>query len=68
MTIRIPKRVYEGLEAVRKSGLTNMFDRPRVAELAEEFGFQEAADWVRSHKSEYAKGIFQGFEPVDEKE
>jgi len=33
--------------------------------LLEEMGFDEGADWVRNHKSEYANGIFQGFEAVD---
>lgn len=65
MPIQITKEVFTGLEAVRRSGATNMFDRPRVIELLEEMGFDESADWVRTHKSEYANGIFQGFEAVD---
>ena len=65
MPIQITKEVFTGLEAVRRSGATNMFDRPRVIELLEEMGFDEGADWVRIHKSEYANGIFQGFEAVD---
>ena len=52
--------VYEGLEAVRKSGYTNMFDRPRVIELAEMMGYDEAAEWVRDHRSEYARLLFAG--------
>lgn len=31
----IPQEVLDGVEAVRRSGLTNMLDRPVVAELAE---------------------------------
>ena len=68
MAIRIPAEVYEGLETVRRSGLTNMLDRPQVARLAEEFGFHETAEWIRTHKDEYARGIFQGFEPVEDEE
>lgn len=65
MPIQITKIVFTGLEAVRRSGATNMFDRPRVIELLEEMGFDKSADWVRNHKTEYANGIFQGFEAVD---
>ena len=35
--VKVPKAVLDGIEAVRRSGLTNMLDRPVVAELAEEF-------------------------------
>jgi hypothetical protein len=59
--VRIPPEVFEGLEAVRRSGLTNMLDRPRVAELAEILGFEEAAEWVRANRGDYATGVFRGF-------
>ena len=62
-TQRVPvsSEVFEGLEAVRLSGLTNMLDRPRVAEIADEMGYAESARWVREHRDLYARGIFQGF-------
>jgi len=63
--VRVPRRVFDGLEAVRRSGLTNMFDRPVVARLANEFGFEEAARWVEDHRDEYAQGIFHGFDPSE---
>ena len=59
--IVIPAAVYEGLEAVRLSGVTNMCDRPRVIELAEMMGYDEAAQWVRDYRGHYAAGIFAGF-------
>lgn len=62
--IIIPRGVYAGLEAVRQSGLTNMLDRPRVAELAVMFGYPRASEWINDHRSEYAQGIFRGFEPT----
>lgn len=65
--IRVPKNVLDGLEAVRQSGLTNMLDRPVVARLTEEMGFEDAAEWVEAHRKEYAEGIFRGFE-VEEDE
>ena len=63
--IRVPKHVLDGLEAVRQSGLTNMLDRPVVARLAEEMGFEGAARWVEAHRKEYAEGIFRGFEAAE---
>jgi len=64
--VSIPAGVYEGLEAVRQSGLSNMLDRPRVIELAEMMGYDETAEWVRTYRDRYAAGIFAGFIPVEE--
>ncbi|OQA94665.1 MAG: hypothetical protein BWY25_02707 [Chloroflexi bacterium ADurb.Bin222] len=58
--VPVPAAVYEGLEAVRLSGATNMFDRPRVIELAEVMGYDETAAWVRDHRSAYAHLLFAG--------
>jgi len=67
LKVKVPKAVLDGLEAVRQSGLTNMLDRLLVAELAREFGFEEAACWVEDHRGQYAQGVFRGFEPTEEK-
>ncbi|MHB9129726.1 MAG: DUF5049 domain-containing protein [Armatimonadota bacterium] len=56
----ISAAVFEGLEAVRQSGFTNMLDRPRVIELAEMMGYDETALWVREHRELYAHLIFNG--------
>jgi Mg/Co/Ni transporter MgtE len=66
MPIPITKAVFEGLEAVRLSGATNMLDRPRVVELLDSMGYDDAAEWVRNHKSEYSHGVFQGFQVTEE--
>ena len=68
--VLVPEEVLEGLEAVRLSGLTNMFDRVTVAEIAEAMGFDETAEWVRADRKRYAEGVFRGFavedgEPAD---
>jgi len=60
--VHVEREVFEGIEAVRKSGLTNMLDRTQVAELAEGFGFEKAACWVRDNGDLYARAIFRGFE------
>jgi len=64
--VKVPKAVLDGLEAVRTSGLTNMLHRPVVAELAREFGFDEAARWIERHRKEFSEGIFRGFEAVED--
>lgn len=58
----VSREVFAGIEAIRRSGLTNMLDRPRVAELAEEMGFAESAAWIRAHHDLYAQAIFHGLE------
>jgi hypothetical protein len=60
--VRVSREVFEGLEAVRRSGITNMLDRPRVAEIAEEMGFLATAQWVREDRERYARAVFRGIE------
>lgn len=66
--VPIPADVFEGLEAVRRSGLTNMLDRPRVIEIAELWGYDATAKWLRENRNLYAQAIFQGFRVVEEGE
>ena len=66
--VKIPAGVFNGLEAVRISGRTNMFDRPVVAAIAMELGFVETAFWLTdkaNHKA-FAEGIFRGFQACDD--
>jgi hypothetical protein len=60
--VRVSREVFEGLEAVRLSGLTNMLDRPAVIRIAAEMGYDASAAWLRENRDLYARGIFQGFE------
>ena len=66
MPVKVSLEVLGGLEAVRRSGLTNMLDRPAVARIAEAMGFSSAAGWVRDHRADYAEGVFRGFEADEE--
>lgn len=45
--------------------MTNMLDRPRVIELALEFGHPEAAAWVEADFGRYARAVFTGIRPDD---
>ena len=60
--VQIPKDVLDGLEAVRVSGKTNMFDVNRVIKLALEMGYIDTAFWVYENRRLYATGIIRGFE------
>ncbi len=46
--VQIAKSVYEGLEFIRRSGVTNMFDRPMVLNLAREWDLHDTAAWIES--------------------
>jgi hypothetical protein len=59
--IPISALVWQGIDAVQLSGLTNMLDRPVVARLAGELGYPDAARWIEEHPKEYAEGVFRGF-------
>ena len=59
--ITVPAAVWQGLEAVKDSGATNMLDRPAVIKIAEFLGFHETARWIEGHHGQYAEGLFKGF-------
>ena len=61
MRIPVPAVVWQGIDAVRLSGLINMLDRPEVVRIARELDFSEAAGWIEAHPKEYAEGVFRGF-------
>lgn len=62
--VTVPAPVLAGIEEVQRSGLTNLLDRPVVADLADMMGHPVAAEWIRANKSLYAEGIFRGFRVV----
>lgn len=53
----IPDTVFDSLEVVRISGITNMFDIRVVQELVT----KEASDWIEDNRDKYIEGIFYGF-------
>jgi len=64
----VSRKVWQGLDAVRRSGQTNMLDRPVVAQLARAFGYPSAARWIEDHPKEYAEGVFGGFDIQEDRE
>jgi hypothetical protein len=59
--VEVPAGVFEGLEAVRRSG-ANMVERAHVLVLAKRMGYRRTVLWIEEHPEEYARGIFHGFE------
>jgi hypothetical protein len=60
----VDPEVLAGLEAVRDSGLTNMFDRPAVARLAMDAGYYATALWVTENRAADVAGVCRGFAVV----
>lgn len=56
-----PSRLMEVLETIRQSGATNMLDAPAVAGLAGQMDEAEVANWVNTHRSDYAQILFNGW-------
>ncbi len=63
--VRVSEGVARELEAIRRSGLTNMLDRAAVIRLCRTYEYTEAAEWVRRNPDLYAKAIFRGFRAID---
>ena len=67
---KVPAQVLEGLEFVRASGEANVFDIPRVAQLALRAGYTQAADWIlfSENREAYVRGVLYGFPSEGEKQ
>jgi len=57
----VPQDVFQGIDAVRLSGRTNMLDRSTVADLAAIMGFSKATEWIMKNSRAYSRGVFSGF-------
>jgi len=59
--ISLHPEIAAALERVRVGGRTNMGDIPAVLALLVADEALDAADWVDTHRAEYAQGITRGF-------
>lgn len=65
--VEITRAVFDGLEFIRQSGVTNMLDRPTVLQLAREWEFEATADWIESVDTRtYGELIFKGPIVIDD--
>jgi hypothetical protein len=58
--------VYDGIEAVRRSGVCNMLDRATVRQVALLLGHDEAYEWIRDHPDLYSQAVFRGLVVADD--
>ena len=63
--IRVPANVFNGIEAVRLSGKTNMLDAPMVQRLAFDMEHFETVVWMEEHPDLYKRAIFAGFKVIE---
>lgn len=66
MTIKVTQDVFDGLEEVRASGETNMFDVGAVQYWAFQFNHYATVAWLEDNSKKYMSGVFEGFEVVDQ--
>jgi len=53
-------KIKEQILAIRKTGLTNMFDVPRVSSLAKNMGYYDLMLFLEYNRAEYVKFILTG--------
>lgn len=62
MPIDIPQDAFEGIEHVRESGETNMFDFATVQRFAYENEFHATVAWMSGNRDRYLEGVLTDFE------
>jgi len=62
-SVRVPPTVYAQLEALRKSGIVNMYTEVHAG--LSHFEFDEARQWLENNPDRYEQGFYHGFIPTD---
>lgn len=62
--IKVPKKVYEELSALR-SEIHFTLDHADTVKKAEDRGYMNAAAWIRENEKAYKIGFSWGFEPME---
>ncbi len=63
--VRVPKDVFEGLEAVRRYTGSDAPDIATLRYVANERGQRALVVWINQHEHAYAQGLLNGFEVDD---
>lgn len=58
----MPNNVREQILAIRRTGLTNMFDALAVQHIAHDMNFFELVVFIEEHKDQYVRFILTGEE------
>lgn len=63
--VRIPKKVLEELESVRRYTRANVLDIPTIRHVAMEMEKPALVLWIDEHEQEYGQGLLHGFRAED---
>jgi hypothetical protein len=63
--VRIPKKVLEQLESVRRYTRAEVLDIPTVRHVAMETEKPALVLWIDQHEQEYGQGLLYGFRTED---
>jgi hypothetical protein len=63
--VRIPKKVLEELESVRRYTRVNVLDIPTIRHVAMETEKPALVLWIDEHEQEYGQGLLHGFRAED---
>ncbi|HYZ04188.1 MAG TPA: DUF5049 domain-containing protein [Rubrobacter sp.] len=63
--VRIPKKVLEELESVRRYTRANVLDIPTIRHVAMETEKPALVLWIDEHEQEYGQGLLHGFRAED---
>jgi hypothetical protein len=63
--VRIPKKVLEELESVRRYTRAEVLDIPTIRHVAMETEKPALVLWIDKHEQEYGQGLLNGFRAED---
>jgi hypothetical protein len=63
--VRIPKKVLEGLQSVRRYTRAEVLDIPTIRHVAMETHKPALVVWIDKHEQEYGRGLLDGFRAED---
>ena len=63
--VRIPKKVLEELESVRRYTRAEVLDIPTIRHVAMETHKPALVVWIDEHQQEYGQGLLDGFRAKD---
>jgi hypothetical protein len=63
--VRIPKKVLEELESVRRYTRAEVLDIPTIRHVAMETHKPALVVWIDEHEQEYGRGLLDGFREED---
>jgi hypothetical protein len=63
--VRIPRKVLEELESVRRYTRAEVLDIPTIRHVAMETHKPALVVWIDKHEQEYGQGLLNGFQAED---